>query len=570
MFKSFVLIFGLLLTVVSVSQAGVNVRDHGAKGDGQTDDTVAIRRAFAQAAKNARGGRVPRSDYFLTTPEVYFPSGHYIISDAIDPSADTIRGEGHAVIEQKTANKEIFRSQSATRRTFLGLHFIGGQTHLSLGNPNVDKGFLVMENCNFQMSNGPAVVIQEGTNSTFTIIRNCEFINCNRVLTSYCDWTLMKSCWIGGGHEQNNVAMIEHRGDKMVLEDIVGVENANGVDQRWIDNYGAHLTCRDFRFGGDVGGFTPIVNFARYTEIGTPRTIVIEDSRLYNSNNLKRPGAIHCEEVPNLIEIRSCYLGGLPAVSTRQDLDLEHYFTNVAPERLAFDVVNCIGQTSLPPLLAKPVIIQFEKPPPVRLSDDEVQAAFAAVSKTQLADPPEVADGPAESAGHRQQLDPADFVEVRFDKLQWHIDSDALALAPLGDDIILLRRIGALDISSPSLTIRNVSVDLDSHPYITWKFRDPGPQKNTAAHAHGIWVIDKEEQAKVNVAWIAISDLNYQAFNLKEKLARAGITGKRTLEIIMVHFATHYYAPPTADDRGVTFTEAGGYSILDFIRFEKP
>jgi Pectate lyase superfamily protein len=55
-----------------------NVKDFGAKGDGSTDDTVAIQ-AAVDAAIVASGTNVLRS----TPPVVYFPSGRYMISSTI-------------------------------------------------------------------------------------------------------------------------------------------------------------------------------------------------------------------------------------------------------------------------------------------------------------------------------------------------------------------------------------------------------------------------------------------------------------------------------------------------------
>ncbi|GIT31317.1 MAG: hypothetical protein Ct9H300mP1_33630 [Planctomycetaceae bacterium] len=49
----------------------------------------------------------------------------------------------------------------------------------------------------------------------------------------------------------------------MVLEKILGVPRVNGTDQRGVDVYFGNLTCRNFRFGGEGGGFTPVVNFVK-------------------------------------------------------------------------------------------------------------------------------------------------------------------------------------------------------------------------------------------------------------------------------------------------------------------
>jgi len=68
----------------------VNVRDFGAKGDGQTDDTAAITRALnnAYAYSSTIGG----IDMHRT---VYFPAGFYLVSDSIKvPPFVRIQGDG--------------------------------------------------------------------------------------------------------------------------------------------------------------------------------------------------------------------------------------------------------------------------------------------------------------------------------------------------------------------------------------------------------------------------------------------------------------------------------------------
>jgi hypothetical protein len=56
----------------------VNVRDFGAKGDGQTDDTLAIRRAF-----NNTYSYSTTISGVTTRRTIYFPAGRYLLSDII-------------------------------------------------------------------------------------------------------------------------------------------------------------------------------------------------------------------------------------------------------------------------------------------------------------------------------------------------------------------------------------------------------------------------------------------------------------------------------------------------------
>jgi len=574
--KRFFLGVSIFFFVSSVAFGwGVNVKDFGAKGDGKTDDTKAIRAALDAAAKRGRSRQYPGSAYYSTSPEVFFPSGHYIITEALPPSADTIRGEGHAVIEQKNPDKDIFYTDYAWRVAFKNLIFLGGRTHLNLGNPNIDSGFILIENCKFQMSRGPAIQVREGSNSTFTIIQNCQFIGCDQVLITYTDWTTMKDCWISGGAKQENEAMIENRGAKMVLEDIVGVPNVKGLDQRWIDNYGS-LTCKDFRFGGEGAGFTPVVNFAKYSrQLGGP-TVVLEDCWVSALGNPRRLAAIYCEEIPNLIEVRNCNLAGVPAIEISKKIDLKNYFKNVKPGMLQFKLVNNIGEFAgqIPELLRNPVIVEDKSTRVFQLSEDETRKALAAAVAYQKSRPP-VKEEPGEYKGHKQKTDPSEYMEITFDKYEWDLDdymdgtsdknSKYLAVAPVGDDVIIMRRIEPRD-NWPHVLIRDVTIDLDKYPYLTWKQKDPGNEGKTVAFSYAIKVIDKETQTMLTlIETSGDRRFAYGAYNLKKNL---GLGGKRTFDIKYYYLATQYVGATKDRPFSVIRTEPGGYMLLDFIRAE--
>ncbi|WP_162515314.1 right-handed parallel beta-helix repeat-containing protein [Paenibacillus pinistramenti] len=72
-----------LMAKVSSANVSLNVKSFGAKGDGRTNDTAALQKAFGQAAG---GGRT-----------VYFPKGTYLVDstrDLIIPSGTTVTGDG--------------------------------------------------------------------------------------------------------------------------------------------------------------------------------------------------------------------------------------------------------------------------------------------------------------------------------------------------------------------------------------------------------------------------------------------------------------------------------------------
>lgn len=77
-----------------------SVRDYGAKGDGLTNDTGAIRRAFADL--------YTRDSNVASRRVLYFPAGTYIIDDTIKiPTFATVQGEGKNCTIIKSINPSL-------------------------------------------------------------------------------------------------------------------------------------------------------------------------------------------------------------------------------------------------------------------------------------------------------------------------------------------------------------------------------------------------------------------------------------------------------------------------------
>lgn len=312
-----------------------SVKDFGAKGDGRTDDTKAIQAAFDAAGKKTWSEQYPGSDYFISMPVVFFPSGKYLLSDTVKVGAN-VQGEGTAILQQKTADKDIFSSTFTWRWQLSGLTFVAGRHHLDIGNPNIDTGRIVIEKCAFYNAAGTAVKVREGSNSTQISVRDCVFIHCNQAMVNYCDMAELADSWISTSPSMKNQAAIENRSGCLLLEDICGVPAVNAQnDQRWIDNYGA-VTARNFRFGGESAGFAAVVNFASYsyTYPVIPTAVVLDSCDIYALGNPKPRAAVFCEQVPNQIVVRNCRgLCDLPVVKVSEKLDLGTCFDNAEQRR---------------------------------------------------------------------------------------------------------------------------------------------------------------------------------------------------------------------------------------------
>jgi hypothetical protein len=318
--------------------APVSVRDFGAKGDGVTDDTAAIRAAVKAAFERRRIPQHPKYGYFVSLSEVYFPNGHFLISDTIDINAVNLRGEAYAAIEQKDPAKDLFTTPWAWRQKIEGMTFLGGRVQLDLGNNNIDSGHVTVRDCHFKGSHGVAVQMRKGSNSSFFQVEKCVFIDCLQAVINYCDMAAVDDTWISSAAAMDSMAVIENHG-VMHISNLLGVPRVSGARedwtdpsgrtrtasrQRWIDNYGV-LHVRNSRFGGEDGGFAAVYNFApfAYKYPVIPSSVTLDSCYLYNAQNT----SIVLKEIPNLLTVTNC-TGMVDAWVVRVDksIDLDTYF----------------------------------------------------------------------------------------------------------------------------------------------------------------------------------------------------------------------------------------------------
>jgi hypothetical protein len=549
----------------------INVRDYGAKGDGSTDDTEAVKAAFAAVGKRNMTAR-SAGVYYTVFPEVIFPAGRYLISDTIPISGSVVRGLGDAAIIQKNPEKDIFHSGWAWRMTITGLTFIEGRTQLDLGNPNVDSGMVIVEKCKFYNSKGAAVVMREKSNSTDFLVKDCVFVTCEQTLISHCDHTVLRDSWITTGRTMNNKASIENRGWFMNIENIIGVPMAMGIDQRWIDNYGAKLTVKAFRFGGEFGGFTAVVNYTGYSREAGGTWVILEDCYANCLGNNKRLCAVYLEEVPNQVVVRDCVLAGVPAVKVSPKLDLSTYFDGAKPGMLRFDISGNVGEFSeaLPEEMMEAA--KKRKPAPIegQMNEAETREALAKAAAEVRAMKKEAA-APAESNGHRQKMRPADYAEFTPQNSNWDLEdfmdatrtrnSEYVAMAGAGDDVVFMRRVKG---SWPHVIIRDLEIDLDETPWLTWKQRDTGKPAG-----FGVRAIHQESGNMVLLVETHSEGgfFNYYAFNLKEKFNLEGGVHKFSLKFYPLACQVHALS---AEQKSIwSHLEPGEYQVLDFLRAEK-
>ena len=536
------------------SPATVNVQDFGAKGDGLTDDTEAIRKA-ATAAVISFSQQSLLGLYYQTGPVLVFPSGRYLVSDEIKLNCLEVRGEGRAVIVQSEVSKDIFKTDFAWRLKISNLSFMGGKNQLHLTNPNLDTGQIIIDHCRFHYASGFGVYTD--VLSTTVKITDCEFFHCNQAwYNGRSDQAIMSDCWIMPNKDMEDKAVIEHRGVRLTLSNIVGVPLVGKPRQRWIDNHGENLTARQFRFGGEGGGFTPIYNYTKYKRTGWGNTIIVDDSFCCANSSYNANCVVYAYELPNSIVIRNSQLVGAAPVMVDKKIKLASYFRNVDPGMLFYKVEGCTGERMrpLPPGLVKPATVKDSSGTPI-LSAKATDSALAKAKRTAAAGKDAPFTG-GSSNGHSQQTDPAKFVDLTNWRASGHMDatsqlnSDWLALAKAGSDMLAVFRQNQPGGWS-HITI-SARVDLDKYHWLTWK-----QKKATAPGAFSIKVIDvKTGRMAVLYDQVQSAEYDYYARDIKREL---NVGGKRDLEIRLYPIASGWKYPSA---------KAGQFVFYDFMRME--
>jgi|GEM_PF-6308635 len=473
----------------------INVLDFGAQGDGNADDTAAINAAFGAMRqlsfvthpdlRRQWGG----PEWFpASCPAVVFPCGHYKISGPIDISgrftslsdrdlgAHMIHGDG-AVIDQTDPAKNLFVSTYSNMIHLEGFKFVGGRHQVWLDAPNTSGAFRVTD-CEFHESLGFAVIFGYHCPSTHAYMSRCCFLNCEQWVYSMTDMAKFHDIHGGMRAGMSNKAAFDLRSGMVTFDSVMCSPWADSVDQRWIDNRAWHLKLVNSRFGGEFGGVTLVRNFARYVKNSIyQNSITIDNCYLCNQSNLKRPGVIYCDEIPNRILVRNSPVSGIPVITVDPKINLEHYFTGVDRGLLDYAVEHCTGQLSdMPDGLRDPVIV----PEPDQMLPDAEVAALMAKAREDLqaaaANPwPWTDAGPAVSRGHAEQTDPAKFVEIPAE--YWTLEGCAdteknpnahyLAMTQVDQGIMLMNR--HRKPGSGWALVKGVEIDVDQTPYLTFR-----------------------------------------------------------------------------------------------------
>lgn len=513
-----------------------NVKDYGAKGDGKTDDTAAIRKAVASAIKASRDAYAPRV--------VYFPSGRYIVNGEIKLNHISLKGNNAAIV-QKDKNAVTFNYTDFWHVTINGLTFSGGKGHIAAINDNLDKSLFFVDRCKFFSSSGTALQTLKGAQSTLFTVSNCEFIRCMSAIDSDCDWTTIRDVWIMNPERKADSASIINRHGYMMVDNLLGVPLCNGLNQRWIDNY-AFLTATNCRFGGEGGGYTAVYNFAKYKNPpAIPTTVVLKECEIDCHSSGLRNGGVYCVEVPNLIAIENCRSSFSKGILLRKDLDIKKYFYAEKGD-IAFRAVGNVGFNGdlIPAELANAPVHPLPFPAG-HLSGDALAKKIREYKVVPTKPGCDI---------NILTMPGVDFVLANRMDGSTFFNKDLLAVINKANPACLMRRLPGKVTDAPFAEVQHVKVDLDKTPYFAIGVR-------TRSHAQFAVKIIDEADGRMYAYTAQQRDVRGQIVETNIPRTIPDLKGKKTLTFRIYYIGREYFPRRGKKVHGYKYADPG--SVLE-------
>ena len=275
-------------------ESHLSVVDYGAEGTGREDDSGAFREALAAAG--SRSGLV----------EVLIPAGMYYLERPVElPPRVVVRGVGQAALSVPSGRAgAIFRAPGAKHIAVQNLHFFDCEQALDISTVPTAHSEILVENCRFHRNRGWAITCLSGTgataetNQTTLRVSDCSF-SLSPVLQQNVQYARVDNAWVTTDPSPPDAdsAVFVNKGF-LHLHTLLGVPRPTERDMRWVDNHGRVLLDH-CRFGGEGGGLPMVVNFAAKGEV------LIQGSWIFCRGNPKRVTIVDCEEIPELIALRS-------------------------------------------------------------------------------------------------------------------------------------------------------------------------------------------------------------------------------------------------------------------------
>lgn len=311
----------------------INVKDHGATGDGITDETAALQDAIddllaSQGFQTTLGAVT--GGYVSNVTTLVIPRGIYKISDELVCPAYFKVIADNAVIVQTSPAKDIFANPTTAYQWEIeGVHFSGGRCHANMGNANVDVTRWTFRNCTFSLSSSYAVRTFPvgGASSHLSanlLIKDCAFYKPKKLLLNFCDSATVEDCWVFVSKDNfdPSTAVFENGSltcdgyPNLYLRGMFGVPamGTHGVDRlanvRWCDLLKGGISADRCRLGGEFAGMPVVYNLAAnnpvYPFIGP--AITIHNSECFGGPSAAADSGIVSlqAQIPARISIHNC------------------------------------------------------------------------------------------------------------------------------------------------------------------------------------------------------------------------------------------------------------------------
>ena len=354
----------LLVAMLVVGQlsAALNVRDFGATGDGETDDTAAIQKALTAAA------------VAKVTPAVRFPAGTYRVSrPLLVSSLAALHGAPGSVLVA-AGNHDLLYVHEARRVRIQGLRFRGGKRHIRISPGEALLGTVTISACTFEESGGFAVECMkllepdgDGTLAPYRVgdgglvaqdegrgriapcplllhVDACVFRDCQNAVSGMCETAVVENSTVTTPETMRGGAF--RASGRFLLAQVSGLAYpVAGRKQHWLTAIGGAVALRGCTFRSDEPWGLPAV-YALQTGGKTASSVVIDGCSFAAAGN-EEGCLVYCREMPNLIAVRNSRelsdqpvdILGFARTFTMEGLEERcHYPTSTVPERFRLDL----------------------------------------------------------------------------------------------------------------------------------------------------------------------------------------------------------------------------------------
>lgn len=294
----------------------INVSWFGAKGDGITDDTYPIQKAFNLMKKYTLVDSKNTSN-----PKVSFLSKKYLVTNTIDCGAYVYIEGNNALIINNTENWTFGSLDPASIQCWQGSVSNlkikankGAKFNSRQGADapkNSDYGVSLFSNCKFMCSYAFEMDLQS-CNVKFEscyieghvsyICDNIVFDNC-RMDTKHSKFPDKRSqfYFLGSKCYINNSMFIPYEGNKDPALELSFIYCKPKVQEG--HQKGMMLVCENVNFGGESSGISAVYNDTKFLKYGSDQSSMISMKRCSLGGTV--PLIIN-NEIPNLIDIENC------------------------------------------------------------------------------------------------------------------------------------------------------------------------------------------------------------------------------------------------------------------------